>query len=136
MLDRHADALSERVRNIAAAVSIVILVAWLPLFRVYSPFYLRGGGIVVALCSAAIIWLLMTLPRGWLARTLAWEPFVWVGRRSYTLYLIHYPLFGLLTVGRHVAFAIMTPISLAYSAVSYRFLELRFLGRRTPKVST
>ncbi len=130
LLERHADTISTRVRTVAATAAALVLVAWLPLFKVYSPVYLHGGGLVVALATAVVIWYLMTVSGGLLTRVLAWEPFVWIGRRSYTIYLVHYPLYGLIPVGRRSASILVAPITIAYSAVSYRYLESRFLRTR------
>jgi peptidoglycan/LPS O-acetylase OafA/YrhL len=58
---------------------------------------------------------------------LGWTPFVWLGRRSYGIYLYHAPIllpFALLT-GRHwlLSFAFTAVATTAVAAFSYRFIE-------------
>lgn len=62
-------------------------------------------------------------PYGWLASA----PLVWLGDRSYSLYLWHYPvivLAGLLIEGR--AWLLAFPLMIILSSLSYRWVELPF----------
>ena len=72
---------------------------------------------------------------------LAWAPLVWAGRRSYGIYLYHFPLVSLLRhhvdVGplelRMVAAVVVT---LLVAAVSYRYVEKPFLRMKDRFSST
>ncbi len=69
-------------------------------------------------------------PGHWLRRLLATSPMVWVGKRSYSLYLWHWPVYVLMrwTLGLHTAFlfcvALVTTFILAIA--SYRWIEQPF----------
>ena len=142
-LDRAALGAGPLIRNALAAIAGAFLVAWVLLVPWTSPTYLKGGETLVALAAAVLVWYLMTVPRGWLTTALAAAPLVWVGRRSYTVYLVHYPLIGLLggtgdgqgisvmATGRRVLIAAaVVPVSLVYAGLSYRHLEGRFRVQR------
>jgi hypothetical protein len=102
----------------------------------------RGGLVLVAVLTALVIAGLL-VPGSWLGRVLELGPFRWVGRRSYGLYLWHWPVLLLVqnalpTWQRDgsqgwTAGGIAAAITLAAAAVSYRFVEQpvrRFRFRR------
>ena len=120
------------VRHLLAATAAGGLSVWLVTGSTFSDAYVRGGMVIVAACAAVVIWYLMSVPQGWAGNALSLTPIVWVGRRSYTIYLVHYPLFGLLAAGRRsVEFVAVVALSLAYAWVSFRYIERPFLARRT-----
>jgi peptidoglycan/LPS O-acetylase OafA/YrhL len=90
-----------------------------------------GGFSVVALAAATI--LIAVLNEGWLARILGNPALVWIGQRSYGLYLWHYPLTCVLQFqmhpGRRLSF-VEVVCTFALAAFSYRFIEHPFLMRR------
>jgi peptidoglycan/LPS O-acetylase OafA/YrhL len=84
---------------------------------------------VVPLASAAILLDQVTSPQRWMARVLTFAPAIWIGRRSYGLYLWHYPIYytilwtkpapshtALLQIGAFV-------LSFGVAAVSYAVIE-------------
>jgi peptidoglycan/LPS O-acetylase OafA/YrhL len=93
-----------------------------------------GGQAAIAVCAAVLVWYLISRPTGWTARVLSLAPLVWLGRRSYTFYLVHYPLFGLVTFSssKVVTAGVVLALTLAYTALSFRYLESRFLSSRAP----
>lgn len=101
------------------------------------------AGLACALAALAATGLIAGLVHGgFLARCLSWKPLVWVGRRSYGVYLFHLPLL-LLIVGpasaphrsvRILAADVLASVALA--ALSYRLIELPFLRRNRLSVPT
>ena len=67
---------------------------------------------------------------GRLVRWLAWPGLIWIGRRSYSLYLWHWPIYALFrwTVGLETAIemAIAVALSFAAASASYRWVETPF----------
>jgi peptidoglycan/LPS O-acetylase OafA/YrhL len=89
-----------------------------------------GGSTVAGVAAAVLIAHMVTDERSWLVRLLATPPLVWVGERSYGIYLWHRPIFGLL-FGAGLAAPVMAGLGLALTliipALSYRFVEQPFL---------
>jgi hypothetical protein len=88
----------------------------------------RGGFFLVALATVAVI-AAVTHPSTFLGRVvLGNKVFVWVGVRSYGLYLYHWPIFQ---ISRHIAgnalswgrFAFLMACTLLVTEASYRFIE-------------
>lgn len=68
--------------------------------------------------------------QSWVTAIFAWRPAVEVGRRSYGVYLYHYPLLFLLgnvDLPAHTTKVSVVVATLAVAWLSYRFLELPFL---------
>ncbi|MFC4243711.1 acyltransferase family protein [Gryllotalpicola reticulitermitis] len=89
----------------------------------------------IGIFSAALVWHVTTANRSPVSALLSLRPFVWLGRRSYGIYLYHVPVllilqlmvFSHLPVGR-IVFSIAAYVAaIGIAALSYRFIELPFL---------
>jgi peptidoglycan/LPS O-acetylase OafA/YrhL len=95
----------------------------------------HGGYLWLALASAAVI-AVMAHPTARLGGLLAQPPLVWLGLRSYSFYLWHWPVLALTRPGLDVSLprGILIPLQLltvlALADLSYRFVELPFRGKR------
>ncbi len=67
----------------------------------------------------------------WISTALSFPPVVWLGQRSYAFYLWHYPIMVLLhlqpTLTNWEIAAIALPLTLAFTALSWRLVETPFL---------
>ncbi len=95
----------------------------------------HGGYLWLALASAAAI-AVMAHPSARLGPLLAQPPLVWLGLRSYSFYLWHWPVLALTRPGLDVSLprGVLIPLQLlavlALADLSYRFVELPFRGKR------
>jgi peptidoglycan/LPS O-acetylase OafA/YrhL len=118
----------------AAALALLVAFVLLPFGQV-NDFYYHGGSTAVALGSAVLIAACMAGPSSALSRLLSTRPMVWIGRRSYGIYLWNPPLVGI-TAATPVPGRLQLPVKLALTflvpALSYRWIERPFLrlGRR------
>ncbi|MEA2901942.1 MAG: hypothetical protein QOH36_1829 [Actinomycetota bacterium] len=103
---------------------------WLCLSRVdqFDPLLYRGGFLGAAVLAGAAI-VIATHPRSWVAAGLACRPLVWLGRRSYAVYLWFWPVFMLTRPHSDVPLTgtpllvLRTAITLGLAAASYRWVE-------------
>ena len=95
----------------------------------------HGGYLWIALASAAAI-AVFAHPSARLGGLLAQPPLVWLGLRSYSFYLWHWPVLALTRPGldvslpRGVLIPLQLLVALALADLSYRFVELPFRGKR------
>jgi peptidoglycan/LPS O-acetylase OafA/YrhL len=95
----------------------------------------HGGYLWIAVASAATI-AVVAHPAARLGALLARPVLVWLGLRSYSFYLWHWPVLALTRPGLDVSLprGVLIPLQLlvvlALADLSYRFVELPFRGRR------
>jgi len=122
---------SPRVALAAIAGLAVFIAALSP----DDPLVYSVGFPVVALCSGVVIAHVIANGGSVVTATLSLGPIVWIGVRSYGIYLYHLPIFEVLTPSRlHLRMAIVLQIrillTVIVAAASYRFVEARFLRRK------
>ena len=117
--------------DLMGVVGLVGLAAMVALTNGYTAFQYRGGTLLCSILTLMVI-AACVQPQGMVARALAAEPLVWIGKRSYSIYLWHYPLLLLMNP---VANIIDTPwwhyilqvlLVVAVAECSYRFIETPF----------
>lgn len=93
-----------------------------------SPFTFRPGLQLVALATAALI-ATSVHPAARASRVLGWAPARWLGRRSYGIYLWHWPVFVVLrpdvdlAVGPVPALVPRLALTLVLAELSFRYVE-------------
>lgn len=123
--------LAQGWHRLAAALAVPALVAQLVLSALPSA---PTADIVPALLTLPVVTALLVPGR--LTTVLSSAPFVWVGQRSYGLYLWHFPITSLVLnqmpdgVPRSARIVVAIVVSVAVAAVSHRWLELPFLRRK------
>lgn len=88
----------------------------------------EGGYTVFAVATAIVLYGILEL--GFFRRLLESKPLLWVGRRSYGIYLWHWPIFNVaLDHWGHakIAAPVALPLTFVAAWASYRWIELPFL---------
>ncbi|MFI0545967.1 MAG: acyltransferase family protein [Brachymonas sp.] len=108
--------------------ALVFLAAFLSFSNDGSEFLYRGGFLAVELATIALIWAACT-PSNPINALLNSPAFSWLGRRSYSLYLWHWPVFVFLRPGYElpesifVAFALRIALTMVLAELCYRWVE-------------
>lgn len=120
---------SKLVLNIAGSMSLLFFGLFTFFISEYQPFLYRGGLFLVALIGGVMI-ATISHPASFLASIFSFSPLRYIGKRSYGLYLWHYPIITLTTpvleigqpnIGRACLQILLTFV---VAELSYRFLEM------------
>ena len=123
----HAARAIDAIGILALAGLVIMTVAC----NGYTPFMYRGGTVLCSILGLAVI-AASVQPSGILARALSAGPLVWLGKRSYSIYLWHYPLLALMNPVSNIAAVpwwmhlVQLAIVLLAAELSYRFIETPF----------
>ena len=117
--------------NVLGVVGLVGLAAMVALTNGYTAFQYRGGTLLCSILTLMVI-AACVQPQGMVARALSAEPLVWVGKRSYSIYLWHYPLLLLMNPVANISdtpwwqYILQVLVVVAVAECSYRFIETPF----------
>jgi len=140
LLSRRGDPMAARYRTtasqIAGPVALVVL-AFLALFASETSRLLYPAGFLMTQAATATL-IIVSLRPGWLRAFLSRRDLGWLGKRSYGIYLWHWPLvvFTLHWSSRFGAAMFTISAALVLGALSYGLVERPFMKpggwRRTP----
>ncbi|HEX2912573.1 MAG TPA: acyltransferase family protein [Chloroflexia bacterium] len=85
--------LNSLLLNLAGIGALVVLLAYFTLVNEFQPFLYQGGFVLLSLATAALIAVVVHPLAHLGAGFLNWSPLRWLGLRSYSLYLWHWPIF-------------------------------------------
>ena len=117
--------------DVLGVVGLVGLAAMVALTNGYTAFQYRGGTLLCSILTLMVI-AACVQPQGMVARALSAEPLVWVGKRSYSIYLWHYPLLLLMNPVANIndtpwwQYILQVLVVVAVAECSYRFIETPF----------
>lgn len=117
--------------DLMGGVGLVGLAAMVALTNGYTAFQYRGGTLLCSILTLMVI-AACVQPQGMVARALAAEPLVWIGKRSYSIYLWHYPLLLLMNPVANIndtpwwQYILQVLLVVAVAECSYRFIETPF----------
>lgn len=119
-----------RLLDVAGLLSLGTLVVLFLWINEFQAFLYRGGLALVGLTTALTI-LIVVHPRARLGtKVLEWRPLRWIGLRSYSIYLWHWPVFMVTRPQLDVPFDGVPLLALRLAAtvlladLSYRFVEV------------
>lgn len=111
--------------GVAAFVGLCIMVCTMDGFSAF-PYY---GGVLLASLLSAVLIAVLAHPKSMIAKAAAIKPLTWIGKRSYGMYLWHYPIILLMNPigaqeGPNAAYLLLQlAIIFACSAFSFHFVE-------------
>ena len=117
--------------DLLGVVGLVGLAAMVALTNGYTAFQYRGGTLLCSILTLMVI-AACVQPQGMVARALAAKPLVWIGKRSYSIYLWHYPLLLLMNPVANINdtpwwhHILQVLLVVAAAECSYRFIETPF----------
>jgi peptidoglycan/LPS O-acetylase OafA/YrhL len=133
---------SDRPALAAGVRRVVSVLAWGALGALIVDILVGNTGIsgrevtfpLAPICAAVILLGVSEAPRSKLAQALSLRPAVWIGERSYGLYLWHLPIYLIIAdLGWSRGRIDLTRVALSFvaAALSYRFIEQPFLRLKT-----
>ena len=118
-----------RVLDTAGVLGLVVIGWFLLRVNEFDPFIYRGGFLALDIACIVVIAVLVH-PAAKLSKFLAWSPCVWIGLRSYAIYLWHWPIFVVTRPELDVpftgfpVFALRMVLTFGAAELSYRFVEV------------
>lgn len=110
---------------VIGSISVLILIGMMILISSYSSFLYYGGQAIVSVLAAFVVYA-VTVSRSLLNIILGSSILKWIGDRSYSIYLWHYPIIVLMSGGKRATWWIVileVVLSVGFAELSYRFIE-------------
>ncbi len=109
-------------------IGLVVIGWYLTRVNEFDPFIYRGGFLLLDVVCIVVIAVLVH-PAARLSKVLAWGPLVWIGLRSYAIYLWHWPIFQVtrpeldLPFSGFPVFVLRMVLTFGAAELSYRYVE-------------
>ncbi|MDQ6797414.1 MAG: acyltransferase [Actinomycetota bacterium] len=116
--------------EVAGVVSLAFLAWCVAHVNQFDARLYRGGFLLVALAAAVVVAVAADRQRTLFGRVLGMRPLVWLGKRSYAIYLWFWPVLMLtrahadINLSGNAVLAVQLAIIMALAATSYRFVEV------------
>lgn len=117
--------LSASVNMVLGSVSFAVLLVMTIAINGSSNFWYRGGQFVGTILTVLMVYA-VSGRKTWLSRFLSNPVLKWIGDRSYSIYLWHYPIILLISKGIKASWwitLIEIVLSVVMAELSYRFIE-------------
>ncbi|MFP4976646.1 acyltransferase family protein [Paenibacillus sp. CN-4] len=127
-LSSHVSSFVRNLLDICGGLGILALLLLMGYTNEYDDQLYQGGLLYVSLLTAVVI-AALAHPAGRLGKLMGCKPLVWTGKRSYSLYIWHYPVIILTDSAvnaediRFLPVLLQITASFILAALSYRFIE-------------
>lgn len=114
--------------DVSGGLGIAVLILLMVNVSEYDDWLYRGGFFVISLLTALVIAVLVH-PASRVGGVMGCKPLTWIGKRSYSLYIWHYPVVILsksavqVEVGGFAQLLLPLAASFLLSALSYKYIE-------------
>lgn len=114
--------------DIIGGISLIVLIVMMYRMNEYDAALYRGGFLGLSILTAIVI-AVLAHPASLLARAMGLRPLKWIGVRSYSLYIWHYPVIILTNPSNQavtpgpILIAFQIAASFALAALSYKYIE-------------
>jgi peptidoglycan/LPS O-acetylase OafA/YrhL len=118
---------------VPAVAAIALLLVWTVTIGPANSISFYGGLVVADLAALVVIAHIVSTERSPILSVLSTRPFVWIGRRSYGIYLFHPIVFAAIgTLGLSLWGSAFIRIAATFvvAGLSFRYLESYFLRRK------
>jgi peptidoglycan/LPS O-acetylase OafA/YrhL len=122
----------EFLLNLSGFVALAALIWYFTNLTEFNPFLYRGGFLLVAVTTAILIAITVHPQATIFAAVLSFKPLVWLGLRSYSIYLWHWVVFVLtrpqvdVRLDGFPLLVLRFGLTLGLAEISYRFIETPF----------
>ncbi|MEG0772599.1 acyltransferase family protein [Clostridium sp.] len=129
VLSSKAGTTKIKTLNITSMITFTVFILSVIFMNEYQAFLYRGGMFLLSL-NAAILTACICNPRSYLGGLLSWKPLSLIGKRSYGIYLWHYPIIVLSTplsqIGQANGLRIFLQLISTFiiAELSYRYIEI------------
>lgn len=119
----------KKMLNITGRVSLTIFILCVVFVNEYNTFLYRGGLFLISL-NVAVLIACVCNPDSYLRHIFSWKPLTWIGKRSYGIYLWHYPIIVLSTpiyeIGNpsYLRVGLQLIIIFIVANLSYNYIEI------------
>lgn len=117
------------VLNIISTISFAVFILCVIFVNEYNEFLYRGGFLLISL-NAVLLIACVCHPDSYLGSLFSWKPLRWIGKRSYGIYLWHYPIIVLSTpvyeIGNpsYLRVGVQLAITFIIADLSYSLIEM------------
>ena len=114
--------------NVTGVLGLAIIAWFFTRVNAFDPFIYRGGFLLLDIVCVVVIAVLVH-PTAGLSTALGWAPLQWIGQRSYSIYLWHWPIFMVtrpeldLPFTGWPVFVLRMGLTFGAAEVSYRYVE-------------
>jgi peptidoglycan/LPS O-acetylase OafA/YrhL len=129
-LPARASLLFKQTADVWGVVALIGLICFAATINERDALLFRGGFVIVGIATTMLLAAAVHPDASFLRRVLGRQPLLWLGTRSYSVYLWHWPVFMLTRPGFEVSmnevpvFALRLAITAVLAEASYRLIEM------------